>query len=398
MSVAFDDDVDLTLEAAFGDSALETSPTWTDISAYLRLQGGLRWDRGRGHERDTVRPTTLTCVLDNTDGRFDPSYTSGAYYPNVKLNVPVRLRATYNSTTYDLFYGFADSWDQQWPAMKDSVVTLTATDGFKILNGATTSTEESAERSGARIGNLLDDASWPAGWRDIATGQVDCPAYGRPNANVLNLIRQVARAENSLFFVAGDGSATFHDRYHRSQRSTLATFGDSGSELRYQDMVLGFDDSQLWNDVEVVRTGQSGVQSQSDSTSITAYGRRTLRMNDVLVAGDNQASGLAELLRDVYAEPELHVRRIVVTPRRDPSGLWPVVLAGELGDEVVAKRRPPAGNTITETVYIEGIGHEVAGKQWTTTLYLSHFTVGDGPFLKLGDDPDGKLGTGKLGY
>lgn len=396
MSVTFDTGVTLTLEAAFGYAPLNTSPVWTDISAYAR---SLSVRRGRSHERDTVSASHLTVVLDNLDGRFDPSYTSGAYYPNVVLNVPIRLRVTYSAVTYDLFYGFADAWPQTYPSMVDSTVTLSATDGMKLLANALTDTEESSEKSGTRIGNLLDDGSWPAGWRSLDTGQVTCPTFGR-NQSVLTLIRQVERAEAGVFFIDGAGTATFQERYHRSQSTSQATFGDSGSELRYQGIEVGFDDTQVWNRAEVQRTGQDGLQTSSDATSITANGIRTLRFNDVLVLTDAESAGLAELMVDVYGTPALHVQQLTFHPRRDPTNMWPVALGLELSDEVTVNRRPPAGNTITETLFVEGITHSVdaSSRQWSTTLNLSHWTPGDGPFLVLDDATDGKLGTGKLGY
>jgi len=396
MAVAFDSDVDLTLEAAFGYAPLATSPVWTDISAYARR---LRLNRGRSHERDQVSASNLEVVLDNSDGRFDPSYTSGAYYPNVKLNVPIRLRATYNTVTYDLFYGFADAWPQTYPNFTDSTVALSATDGFKLLANVLTDTAEAAEKSGTRVGNLLDDASWPAGWRTLDAGQITCPSFGR-NQSVLTLIRQVERSEAGLFFVDGAGTAIFQDRYHRSQASVSATFGDSGAELRYTDIVVGFDDTQVWNVAEVQRFGADGLQTVTDATSVTGNGERTLRFNDVLVRTDAEASGLAELMVDVYGTAALHVQRITVAPRSDPSGLWPQVLGLKLSDEVVVNRRPPAGNTITETLYVEGVTHvaDASSRSWSTTFSLSPWTPGDGPYLELNDATDGQLGTGKLGY
>lgn len=396
MSVAFDSNVTLTLEAAFGDDAYDTTPTWTDVSAYLRA---FTLKRGRSNERDQISASVLSGVLDNADGRFDPTYTSGAYYPNVVLNVPLRLRAVYNAVTYDLFYGFVDQWPQTYPGYNDAVVGFSATDGFKFLANANTDTLEAAERSGARIGNLLDDASWPAGWRALDTGQVTCPAYSR-YASVLSLIRQVEKSELGTFFIAGDGTATFHERYHRSNSTSQATFGDSGAELRYQDIVLAYDDTQLWNSAEVEREGQADLQTYSDATSITKNGERTLRQNGVLVSVDSEALGLANLLVDVYGTQDLRVRRLTVTPRRDPSGLWPEALGLELGDKVTVVRRPPAGNTITETLFVEGIGHsaDAASRQWTTTFELSHYTPGDTSFLILDDATFGQLDNNVLGY
>ena len=370
MSVAFDSDVTLTVEAAFGYAPLAT-PTWTDISAYAR---SLVIKRGRSHELDQVSASTLNMVLSNDDGRFDPTYTTGAYYPNVVPMVPVRVRAAYSAVTYDLFRGFVEAWPQDWPAFKDATVKLRAVDAFKLLRRIYTNTAEVQESSGTRIGNLLDDASWPAGWRDLATGDVTVAAYTPNCQDVLSLIRQVEKTEGGLFFIAGDGDATFQDQTHRAALSSSATFGDSGAELRYAGLTLGYDDHQIWNRVEVQPEG-GATQSAEDATSISAYAKRTLKIHDTLHISGATALTFAQTIRDRYKDPHVRIDSITMTPRRDPSGLWPEALGAELSDKYTVTRRPPAGNTITTQVYVEGIDHRVnaADKSWTTSFNLSQY-------------------------
>jgi hypothetical protein len=393
MSVAFDANVTLTVEVAFASNPLTESPTWTDVSAYARGMV-IKW--GRTHELDTMSASTLSITLDNSDGRFDPTYATGAYYPNVKPMKQIRVRATHNAVTYDLFRGFVESWPMVWPAMKDSVVTVDATDGFKLLNLNYQSTARPEEKTGVRIGALLDDVLWPSSWRTLATGEVACQASeSSTTESVLGLCHLVANTETGLFFVDGSGKAVFQDRNHRYNQTVAATFGDDGAELRYANLVLDYDDTQIWNRIEINRQGgEAAIEEDSDSQ--TTYGKRTLKKHDLLNGSDNVNLGLARILLYRYKDPQVRAKSLVVTPRRDPANLWPVVLGLGVSDLLVVKRRPPAGNIISENVHVEGVTHSIdaASKQWVTTISLSKAgaTVLTEDWL-LGDSVMGILGV-----
>ena len=133
MTVSWFDGVTITLECAFATAPGSTSPTWTDISAYMR--GSITTSIGRASEFDDFQAGQLTVTLDNRDRRFDPNYTAGAYYPNVLPNKRIRLRATYNSITYDVFTGWVDGWPQSYDhgANVDATVQLVAHDALATL-------------------------------------------------------------------------------------------------------------------------------------------------------------------------------------------------------------------------------------------------------------------------
>ena len=382
MTVAFDSDVNLTVEIAFGYAPLVT-PVWTDVSAYAR---SFAISRGRSHELDTMPASTMSMTLSNADGRFDPSYTSGAYNPNVLPMVPVRVRAVYNSVTYNLFRGFVEAWPQLWPALKDATVELRAVDASKLLSRAhiinwTTPglpypvhIHKRYANAGSTIASLLTDVGWPLAWRDLAAGDINSTNLEiTTSETMLDLARNISAAENGLFFIAGDGDATFQAGNLRAAASVAATFGDSGSELRYTDLKLGYDDHQIWNRIEVDR--ENGVkQVSSDATSQTAYGLRTLRRTSTFHTKDVYAKKTADLLLARYKDPHVRVDSITVEPRSNPSGLWPQALGAEISDKYTVKRRPPAGNTVTQNVFVEGVTHRVdAQKNWTTTFGLSQY-------------------------
>lgn len=69
------------------------SRVWTDISPFVLLKSPITIDRGRSDQLSTIPASKLDCLFDNTDGRFTPEYATGAYYPNIKLGRPIRVRA-----------------------------------------------------------------------------------------------------------------------------------------------------------------------------------------------------------------------------------------------------------------------------------------------------------------
>ncbi len=122
------------LQIAFASDPMNGSPTWTTIAnSYVR---GFNTRRGRNHELDRIEAGTATVRLRNKDRRFDPTYASSPYYPNVKPMKQMRLRATWNAVTYDLYRGFIESWPPNWPGAKtsgDAEVEISCVDALGVL-------------------------------------------------------------------------------------------------------------------------------------------------------------------------------------------------------------------------------------------------------------------------
>ena len=56
-----------------GQGPLVDTPVWTDVTQYVR---GMTINRGRGSVHSEFDAGSLTLILDNTDGRFDPNNSS----------------------------------------------------------------------------------------------------------------------------------------------------------------------------------------------------------------------------------------------------------------------------------------------------------------------------------
>jgi len=120
----------ITVEIAFASDALDTTPTWTDITAYVQ-SGSIKF--GRNDEFDEFQAGRATLVLNNRDRRFDPFYTSGPYYGTLLARKQLRIKTTWNSTTRTQFVGFVSGWGVAPEVHGNSTWTLEAYDGLAYL-------------------------------------------------------------------------------------------------------------------------------------------------------------------------------------------------------------------------------------------------------------------------
>src|SRR5262249_6369778 len=141
---------------------------WSAIDPYADFGGGASATISRGAskvESPVVRydAGTASVPLSNIDRRFDPANLSGPYvagqFSQVQPPKPFRISATYASITYRLFNGTVDAWLVSYSPPSDSVATVTATDGFKILGTMARKAKASffgaGEDSGQRVSRIL---------------------------------------------------------------------------------------------------------------------------------------------------------------------------------------------------------------------------------------------------
>lgn len=103
----------VTVEVAFGASPLDPNPTWTeleqtDVLAYSDSMG-------RRSETDTATaPATATVTLDNGARLYDPAYTAGVYFGQLRPHLQVRVKGTVGATVRVLFLGVItdEGWQQ----------------------------------------------------------------------------------------------------------------------------------------------------------------------------------------------------------------------------------------------------------------------------------------------
>lgn len=107
-----------------------TPGVWTPISAHLR-SGNTK--RGRSKAIEKIAPGRMTLVLSNQGRLFDPEYAANISPGNLVEDKKIRLKATYNAITYDIFTGYIDRIVQRYNAPNDAVAIIECSDGLARL-------------------------------------------------------------------------------------------------------------------------------------------------------------------------------------------------------------------------------------------------------------------------
>lgn len=374
----------VTVEIAFATLPLEPVPSWVDVSAYV-----LEWatDRGRNRALDQIEAGTATIRLDNLDRRFDPSYTSSPYYPNVLPTRRLRISATYSATTYYLFDGYVDEWPLDWEEPFDSEIEITCTDLFGYFNRYSHSGALSGEFSNHAIDTFLDIvfgnvAIAPGPGRLIYAGHTLIEAATLTNKNALQHLQDIAEAESGLLFIDGQGRVVFQDRHYRLTQTTslnpIATYGFGGGELPYMAPKPSYSADLIKNDIHITATGGS-EQTASDATSQLQYWQRSWVRSGLLIGDASGVGGstknaealnLAQWILYNNKDPLLRVDAITISGD-DDSGVWTSQLSGDISQRVRVKWIPPSGSTISQDGYIEAVQHRKTPQTWLTTWQLS---------------------------
>lgn len=396
MSVSFDSNVDITVEIAFDSNPLDSSQTFTDVTAFLR---SFETSRGRISNLTQFQTGTATVVLDNRDNRFSPNqsthyFDSLAGRTKIQPLKRLRIRATHSSTTYDLFHGFVESFPVQYAGQGyDASTKIRVVDAFKLFFNATLdgigwrlgisklgsttrlTLTQAQELSSVRVKKILDSFGYSN--QAISTGQLEVQT--QPDSDdLLTALRKVEKAENGTFFIAANGDATFRDRNFRLTNTTTpsATFGQGGGELPYVDIVSAYDDLKIVNTVQRTMTGGS-TQIAIDSDSVERFGAHVLSESGTLNVSNANAASIAEQKVVSNSIPQTTVESLSFAPQQNTS-LWAKALGLDIGSFVEAKVTTPSSTIETYDLFIERIKHKVdaRNKQWNWQIGLSPAETG----------------------
>jgi hypothetical protein len=396
MSVSFDSNVNLTCEIAFDSNPLDSSQSWTDVSAYLR---SFDTNRGRISNLSQFQTGTAVVTLDNRDNRFSPNQTTHYYdatlgRTKIQPLKRLRIRAEYDSQTYDLFHGFVESFPVQYAGQGyDASTKIRVVDAFKLFFNATLdgigwqlgisklgsttrlTLTQAQELSSVRVKNILDSFGYTN--QAISTGQLEVQTQSETD-NLLAALRKVETAENGTFFIAANGDATFRDRNYRLTNTTTpsATFGQGVGELPYVDIVSSYDDNKIVNTVQRTREGGS-TQIAIDSDSVERFGTHVLTESGTLNVSDANALSIADQKVVSNSIPQTTVESLSFAPQQNVN-LWEKALGLEIGSYVETKVTTPSTDIETYDLFIERIRHKVdaRNKTWNWQIGLSPAETG----------------------
>lgn len=194
-----------------GDGALDLS--FNEADRLLRFT----IDRGRdsviggsGSGFAALEPGVLNIELDNSDRRYDPWYTAGSLYGNLKPGRKIQF--TYNEVTaYTLFTGFIT--DIRLSGFADTV-TITAEDGAGWLRARKPDIALiSSTGVDTAITAILADVNYPFD-TEIEGGVESLPYFWTSGGSALDEICGLAKSDLGRFAVKADGTAHFFGRYN----------------------------------------------------------------------------------------------------------------------------------------------------------------------------------------
>jgi hypothetical protein len=340
---------------------------WTDVSAYVRT---ISSSRDKNRDVDQFQSGTAQVTFSNIDARFTPANTTGPYasggVTKIVPRVPIRIRATWASTTYGVFYGRVNSWADSYPGQgKDCVTTINCSDVLADL--ATVNLAEllvavgTGEAAGQRISRILNASGWLWG-TDLNAGALTTMQGTVYADSALSLVQTTAESDGGAVFADQDGQLVYHDPYWeagaRSTRATTAqiVFGSGVGEVKFTDPQLTYDDTMIFNSSTVTREG--GVEQASlDADSVSLYGTRSISHSGLFCETDEQAAVLADFDVFRFADPEYRVASLIVYPASSAAAYWPLILGARVGDLCTVDVPTPAALTITRSVFITGISH-----------------------------------------
>ena len=337
-----------TVELATADGA--NPSTFTDITAYVQ---SVAITRGRDDVLSQVQTGTARVTLINEDGRFSPGYSLSPLYGNVATMRAVRIRGTFAAATYDLYYGYIQSITPV-PTPSVRTCTLDLADGFAWLDLAVTTPTYTLVTTGTSIGVALDSASWPAGLRDLATGQSTItPSY--TDQSVLSQIQGIGiDNEAGLVYMSGAGKVVFQDRHTRLKTPYTVSQGTFTDTDALVDVAAERPVRDIANEVKV--THATGSVTVSDATSQAAKGPRRLAIN----AGFLDASTAADRASWTLSTKKDEQDRPVIGIVGNASGtLMTQALARDLSDRVTITDAG-AKTGINAAFHIERIEHSIS--------------------------------------
>ena len=403
VSVRFTASPSFGVDLVLGDAASplgtgvlsDAASTPVDITSLVNTVSVVR---GRDRILDRHEAGRSTVTFTDTTGAFDPD--NGTHADKILPMRQLKITATYSGTLYTLYSGFIDEWDYTYaPGESAAFVTLVATDAFRILNLTNVTAvagSASGDLPGTRLGEILDEISWPASSRDFSTGLTTCQADPGTTRDTLSACQTITDTELGAFFTKTNGVLKFMDRNAIviAHGSSPTVFVDTGAGIYYESIDFDIDDTILANDVTVTRTGGS-AQNVSDTTSIESFFLRDLSRTGLLMDSDADALQQAKAILNQRKDPELRIGSITIDAYQDTSARVIAALDTELFDPIKVTRTQPGGGTVTRTLSVQGIEHVITPSSWKTTFQTAEKIL-DGFILD--SSTSGVLGTSALSY
>lgn len=362
----------------------------------------IKTTRGRSANADNFQTGSMSLRIIDQNGYFNPLNPASPYYSLLTPMRKVTITATYGTTTYPIFAGYITSYNTTTPKDVGDVVftTIQAVDGFRLFQNAqinTISGTTAGQTTGTRIGKILDSIGWPLSQRDIDAGQTTVQVDPGTNRTALAALQTIESTEYGAFYMDALGNAVFQDRQLTS--SSVAgipvVFNDNGSGISYINALWKLDDSLVFNKATVSMVGGT-PQVATNQASIDKYFLHSYNEQNLMMQTDAEALNNALAYCASRAETSIRCDAVVLdlyTANYDAGIL--AALGLDFFDPITVTTTQPGSSTLTKTLQVFGVSHDIRPSAWKTTLTTLEPIIDS--FI-LDSTLYGVLGTSTLSY
>lgn len=297
--------------------------------------------------------------------------------------------STYYTNTYKSSKTFNGTIDELL-VWYNNLSAATVADHYSIGVG----TFGAGERTDQRVTRILDAVGWPTDGRSLGVGLSTMQGARFQGKTALSLLQECEAAEQGMLWAGTSGGITLWTRDTFAKLVTWLTFGDSGAEYKYSDIVIEQPDADIANRVTVSRNN-GATYTRNDTTSQGKYFIRSLEVTDLEVDTDAFCEQLAIDLLRRYKNPRTRISSLSLSLRGRLGSEQAQILYADIGVELVVKRRPQSvGSAINQTLQVQAVKGEIGPDN-----VLLSFDLGPTPtqFFVLDDATNGVLDTSRLG-
>jgi hypothetical protein len=193
------------------------------------------------------------------------------------------------------------------------------------------------------------------------------------------------------------GNYVFQDRLLTSSSvaGTPVVFNDNGTGISYNNALWKLDDSLVFNKASITRTGGT-AQVASNQSSIDKYFLHSYQETNLLMETDADALNNAQAYVASRAETALRCDAITLDLYTDNYDACIVAALNlDFFDPVTITTTQPGSSTLTKTLQVFGVSHDIRPSSWKTTLQTLEPIIDS--FI-LNSTLSGVLGTSTLSY
>lgn len=283
---------------------------------------------------------------------------------------PVRVRATYDGTTYGLFHGFLTEI-RNYGYLSRQETVFRCTDAFEQLHRSRVTIATLTNNTPDQImGSILTACKIPLMRRNLSASSGTIPSWGTDGStDMLSEIQDILAINQGVFYFDGSGVATYKTPTEWYTQDLVSYHSYTTSVVR--DTTGGITPDGLINSQTVLRTGGT-AQTYSDADSIDTYGYcHGAPIESALLDSDARALALATFIVGISHEPRVPAWNVDLL--NSSATNMPLILGTELGDTGVAYTGTA---TYTNPGVVESIEHEITdGFQ----IHRAAFTVREYP-------------------